>query len=74
MSIVSLEPETMSAVVSQGGAHPERLTLIQKARGVQDPKGGTIWQAGDESDSCLTTWLASATDVAKCVDARNTTP
>ena len=32
-SLVSLEPEIMTDVVHDGGAHPERLTFVRKARG-----------------------------------------
>jgi hypothetical protein len=73
-SVVSLEPELMTLVVSQSGAGPERLTMIRKARGVEDHKGGKIWQAGDESDTCVTAWLAGATDAGACIDAKNTSP
>ena len=57
-SVVGLEPEVMSAVVASGGANPERLTLYRKARGIEAHKGGAPIHAGDESDVCLTAWLA----------------
>ncbi len=59
-SVVGLEPETMSAVVVSGGQDPARLTLVRKARGAEAHKGGTIWSAGDDSDTCLTSWLAGS--------------
>ncbi len=65
-SLVALEPETMSLVVSQGGAHPERLTFIRKARGTEDHKGLAIWPEGDPQDLCVTSWLAGHTDAAMC--------
>jgi hypothetical protein len=70
-SVVGLEPEIMSQVVSQGGANPDRLTLIRKARGEEDHKGGTLMQAGDQQDSCITSWLAGHTDVGTCTTARD---
>jgi hypothetical protein len=68
-SVVGLEPEVTSAVVSEGGASPERLTLIRKARGTEAHKGGTLWHEGDSQDRCVTSWLAGNTDVADCQDA-----
>ena len=67
-SVVGLEPEIMSAVVSQGGASPDRLTLIRKARGAEAHKGNAIWSAGDAQDRCVTSWLAGHTDAADCED------
>jgi hypothetical protein len=69
-SLVGLEPEIMSAVVASGGAHPERLTFIRKARGLEDHKGGSRWVAGDPEDTCVTSWLAGHADSATCVSAR----
>lgn len=68
-SVVGLEPEILSAVVSSGGANPERLTLVRKARGAEAHKGGTLWHAGDSQDLCVTSWLSGHTDVADCVNA-----
>ena len=68
-SVVTLEPEVMSAVVAGGGAHPEQLTMVRKARGSEAHKGGTIWTQGDSSDTCLVSWLAGATDTGACASA-----
>lgn len=68
-SLVSLEPEAMSAVVSEGGASPERLTFVRKARGVEEHKGLGIWKEGDPEDICVTSWLRGRTDVALCKQA-----
>jgi hypothetical protein len=68
-SIVALEPEVMTAVVSEGGASPDRLTFVRKARGSEHHKGGSLMQAGDPQDRCITSWLAGSTDVADCVAA-----
>lgn len=70
-SLVALEPEILSAVVSEGGASPERLTLVRKARGTEHHKGGSLMQPGDPEDECVTSWLAGETDVATCVSARD---
>ncbi len=68
-SVVGLEPEIMSQVVSQRGAAPERLTLIRKGRGQEDHKGGSLMAVGDDRDTCLVSWLAGKTDTAACVRA-----
>jgi hypothetical protein len=68
-SLVGLEPETLSAVLAEGGGHPERLTFVRKARGTEDHKGLAIWAEGDPQDVCVTSWLAGHTDVAVCQQA-----
>lgn len=70
-SVVGLEPEAMSAVVAAGGARPEQLTMVRKARGTENHKGGAVWAAGDASDTCLTAWLAgqAAASSAACSSA-----
>jgi hypothetical protein len=68
-SVVGLEPEAMAAVVADGGAHPERLSLVRKARGLEHHKGGTLIHAGDDSDLCLASWLAGETRSDVCLRA-----
>ena len=65
-SVVDLEPETMSEVVSGGGAHPEMLTMVRKARGTEAHKGGAVWTQGDDADTCVTSWLAGSADAVAC--------
>jgi hypothetical protein len=65
-SVVGLEPETMSAVVAAAGMNPDRLTMVRKARGTEAHKGGQIWSQGDDSDNCVTTWLAGNADANAC--------
>jgi hypothetical protein len=61
-SVVGLEPETLSSVVKQGGAHPETLTMIRKPRGIEMHKGGQLMTEGDPMDRCLVGWLAGRYD------------
>jgi hypothetical protein len=68
-SLVGLEPEILSAVVASGGARPDRLTFLRKARGTEHHKPGAIIAEGDDRDVCFTTWLAGSTDAAACVRA-----
>jgi hypothetical protein len=71
-SVVGLEPEVMAAVVTDGGAHPERLTLVRKGRGTEHHKGGALVMVGDAQDRCLTSWLAGTTDGDACTAALST--
>jgi hypothetical protein len=68
-SLVALEPELMGVVVTEGGAHPERLTFVRKARGTEDHKGYAIWAEGGLEDLCVTTWLAGKADADTCAKA-----
>lgn len=71
-SVTGLEPELLNAVVAEGGAHPERLTLVRKGRGTEHHKGGALVMPGDAQDRCLLGWLAGAVDDTACADALET--
>lgn len=68
-SLVGLEPEIMTAVVTSGGQDPERLTFIRKARGTEAHKPGAIITQGDARDLCFTTWLSGDVDAGACAQA-----
>jgi hypothetical protein len=68
-SVVALEPETMDEVVREGGAHPERLTLVRKARGSEHHEGRARWHEGEAGDRCLVSWLVGAVDTDSCAQA-----
>jgi len=68
-SLVGLEPIVMSEVVAGKGAHPELLTFVRKARGLEAHKGGTLIEPGDDQDVCITSWLAGQTDLVSCANA-----
>jgi hypothetical protein len=68
-SVVGLEPETMGHVVASGGADPDALTMVRKARGLESHKGGAIWATGDASDRCLTSWLSGEATRSTCASA-----
>ncbi|HEX3597037.1 MAG TPA: hypothetical protein VHU80_18135 [Polyangiaceae bacterium] len=72
-SVVGLEPEVMAAIVRDGGKHPERLTLIRKARGTEKHVGGVVFAAGSDGDLCLTEWIAGQVDQARA-DCNNAIP
>ena len=68
-SLVGLEPTVMSEVVNGHGAHPELLTFVRKARGLEAHKGGALITPGDDQDVCITSWLAGHTDTTACGNA-----
>jgi hypothetical protein len=74
LSVVGLEPELMSQVVREGASNPLRLTLMRKPLGIENHKGGTLFQAGDSQVACVTSWLAGHTDTATCVAATTNNP
>jgi len=67
-SLVMIQPEVLSTIYKQGGAHPERWIMITKARGTEVHKGGTPWHAGSDPDRCLTSWISNATDATACAN------
>lgn len=69
-SLISLEPEILSQVVRDGGAHPERLTIVRKGRGQEHHKGGMLLKEGDQRDKCLVSWLAGKLDEAACLEVK----
>jgi hypothetical protein len=68
-SLVGLEPTVMSAVVADHGEHPELLTFVRKARGLESHKGGALITPGDDQDICITSWLAGQTNLTACSNA-----
>jgi hypothetical protein len=73
-SLVGLEPVVMSTVVGGQGVHPELLTFVRKARGTESHKGGQMWNAGDDADTCVTSWLSGQTDQGACTNAIQAVP
>jgi hypothetical protein len=57
VSVLGLEPEIMSKVASHQ-AQVEALTMVRKARGVEQHKGGQLQLVGDPLDICMTGWLS----------------
>lgn len=65
-AVIGIEPELTREVVDARGAGADRLSLVRKARGTEEHKGGGRIVAGSDADRCLTTWLGSAVDVEAC--------
>ena len=68
-AVVALEPDLMRDVVREGGALPDRLTFVRKARGSEAHKGGSPITRGDAADLCILSWLASTVDQTACRSA-----
>ncbi len=64
-SIVGLEPEAMSSVVLHQ-AGPDVLTMVRKARGIEQHKGGQLVTVGDPLDTCIVGWLTGEGDAGAC--------
>src|SRR4051812_35792675 len=71
-SLVGLEPEMLARVV-ESGIRPERLTMVRKARGIEQHKGGQLMNEGDPLDLCLTTWLTGGFDDDSCTTVLHAT-
>jgi hypothetical protein len=69
-SVVGLEPTLMSTVVAGHGEHPELLTMVRKARGLEAHKGGVLITPGDAQDVCITSWLAGNVNMQECAQAQ----
>jgi hypothetical protein len=64
-AVCALEPEIMNEVVARQGL-PDDLLLIQKPRAETHHKAGAIVKAGDDGDTCLTSWLEGPVDAGAC--------
>lgn len=69
-SLVMLQPEVLSKIYKNHGAHPERWMVITKGRGSEHHKGGSRMRAGDDADHCIISWISGATDLDACSRAQ----
>ena len=65
-SVIGLEPELMREVVQGGGAGAEHLTFVRKGRGEEEHKGGRRITRGDDSDTCIQSWLSNNVKIEAC--------
>lgn len=65
-SVVLLEPERLTLFLQQGARELDALTIVRKARGSEEHKGGAPWAPGSDADRCLTSWLRGNVDVEAC--------
>lgn len=64
-SLVSLEPEALSKVITQQ-AFPNQLSLVRKTRGIEHHKGGQRALIGDALDRCIVLWVMGQFDPEPC--------
>lgn len=72
-ALVALEPEALSAVITDGGSNPERLILIRKGRGTTAHKGGALMHLDGDLDQCAVEWLKGRILVERCEAAARIT-
>jgi hypothetical protein len=65
-SMITIQPEVLSRVVQEGGRNPERWLPVGKGRETEGHKGGRRMVAGDDTDACITSWLANAVAAPRC--------
>jgi hypothetical protein len=56
-AVCNVDPEQMDKAAADFGQSAEKLLVLQKARGVEGHKGGTIVTQGTPGDDCLLGWL-----------------
>jgi hypothetical protein len=56
-AVCNVEPEQMDKAAEDFGQSAEKLLILQKARGVEGHKGGTIVSQGTPGDDCILGWL-----------------
>lgn len=56
-AVCNVEPEQMNKAIEDFGQSAEKLLVLQKARGVEGHKGGTIVTQGTPGDDCILGWL-----------------
>lgn len=71
LSVTGLEPDATADVVANGGEGFDELVLYQKAYGLMEHKGGTVFVEATDADRCFVTWLAGKLDEEAC-DAAGT--
>jgi hypothetical protein len=59
-AVCNVAPEQMDKAATDFGQSAEKLLVLQKARGVEGHKGGTIVTKGTPGDDCLLGWLSGA--------------
>ena len=65
-SLLGLEPAITDQVLREKGARPDRLMVVQKARGAVAHKGNSPWPEGSAGDRCLVSYFASQLDAPAC--------
>lgn len=68
-AVIAVQPEVLSRIVNEGGAHPERWIVITKGRGTEVHKGNSQMAPGDATDTCIISWVAGQLNQDACDQA-----
>lgn len=63
--LIGLEPE-LTTLVTREKSGFTRLTIVRKARGLDNHKGGAPMKSGSPFEDCFLGWLASSPDPNAC--------
>ncbi|HVW24663.1 MAG TPA: hypothetical protein VHC69_04805 [Polyangiaceae bacterium] len=67
-AIVTVDPESLSAVYHDRGRDPQRWLAVRKSRGLENHTGGAPLPAGGHGDRCLIAWLGKSADQSDCTE------
>lgn len=68
-SVVSIEPEKLSGIVSHMGQNFEKWIVYTKGSGAEHHKGGSRFAKGDDTYKCLLSWVTGAVDMTACAQS-----
>jgi hypothetical protein len=68
-SVVSIEPEKLSGIVSHAGQNFDKWIVITKGSGAEHHKGGSRFAKGDDTYRCLLSWVTGAVDMNACAQS-----
>ncbi|HVW24111.1 MAG TPA: hypothetical protein VHC69_02005 [Polyangiaceae bacterium] len=66
-SVVSIEPENLSAIVANHGQGFDKWELILKGTNAEVHKGGQRMMKGDATYTCIRSWVIGAVDMDACM-------
>ncbi len=66
-SIISVEPEQMILVASHQ-ADPYSLLILKKPLQIEAHKGGPALFKGDDSETCISSWVSGKTNTTACTN------
>jgi hypothetical protein len=65
LAVTGVEPE-QTQEVAKGNAQPNTLLIYKKPLGIEHHKGGSPVNKGDDSETCLVSWLQGTIDRLAC--------
>jgi len=65
-SVVSIEPEKFSDIVTKAGQDFDKWIVVTKGTGSEHHKGGSRFVKGDATYVCLLSWVTGTVNMAAC--------